>query len=239
MPTSNENPSPSTGPESPFTKILNDFMTRNRRRVTFSEHEVKGLFKEMGFAVPKGRFFARGEAILPPTDLTFPLVAKISSSKVSSKSDVGGVKTGIKDKDELSRAVQELMRVEGAEGVLVEEMAPQGVEVIVGGVIDNQFGPVVMFGLGGVFVELFRDVAFGLAPLTPGDALWLVQQTKGHRLLKGYRGKPPLDIAVLIHTIVAVSEIMATGMVKEIDLNPVALYPEGSLILDAKMAVIS
>ena len=236
---SNENPSPSTGPQNPFTKFLRDFMTKNRGRVTFLEHEVKGLCKEMGFAVPKGRFFARGEAILPLTDLTFPLAAKISSSKVSSKSDVGGVKTGIKDKDELSRAVQELMRIEGAEGVLVEEMAPQGVEVIVGGVIDNQFGPVVMFGLGGTFVELFKDVAFGLAPLTPGDALWLVQQTKGHSLLKGYRGKPPLDIAILIHTIVAVSEIMATGMVKEIDLNPVALYPEGSLILDAKMAAIS
>jgi len=118
-------------------------------------------------------------------------------------------------------------------------MAPQGVEVIVGGLMDNQFGPVVMFGLGGIFVEVFKDVAFGLAPLKPGDALWLIQQTKGHRLLQGYRGRPPLDIAALIHIIVAVSEIMATGMIKEIDLNPVTLYPQGSLILDAKMAAIS
>lgn len=235
----NENPFPSTGPKSPFTKFLKDFMTKNRGRVTFLEHEVKGLFKEMGFAVPKGRFFARGEIILPMTDLNFPLVAKISSTKVPSKSDVGGVKIGIKNGHELSRAIHELMLIEAAEGILVEEMAPHGVEVIVGGVIDDQFGPVVMFGLGGVFVELFRDVAFGLAPLTPGDALWLIQQTKGHRLLEGYRGKPPLDIAILIHTIVTVSEIMAAGMVKEIDLNPVALYPRGSLILDAKMAVIA
>ena len=236
---SNENHSPSAGPESPFLKFLKDFMTKNRGRVTFLEHEVKGLFEEMGFAVPKGRCFARGEVILPLTDLNFPLVAKVSSSKIPSKSDVGGVKTGIKDNDELSRAVQELTLIEGAEGILVEEMAPQGVEVIVGGVMDNQFGPVVMFGLGGIFVELFKDVAFGLAPLTHRDALWLVQQTKGHRLLKEYRGRPPLDIATLIQTIVAVSEIMATGMIKEIDLNPVALYPGGSLILDAKMAAVS
>ena len=236
---SNENPFPSTGPESPFPKFLKDFMTGNRGRVTFLEHEVKGLFKEIGFAVPRGRFFAKGEVILPLTDLTFPFVAKVSSSKIPSKSDVGGVKIGIKDKDELSRAVQELTLIEGAEGVLVEEMAPKGVEVIVGGVMDNQFGPVVMFGLGGIFVEVFKDVAFGLAPLKPGDALWLIQQTKGHRLLQGYRGRPPLDIAALIHIIVAVSEIMATGMIKEIDLNPVTLYPQGSLILDAKMAAIS
>jgi len=238
MPMSNENPPPSTGPESPFPKLLKDFMTKNRGQVTFLEHEVKGLFKEMGFAVPKGRFLAKGKVILPLTDLTFPLVAKFSSSKVSSKSNVGGVKMGIKDGDELGRAIHELMLIEAAEGVLVEEMAPQGVEVIVGGVIDNQFGPVVMFGLGGVFVELFRDVAFGLAPLTPGDALWLIQQTKGYSLLEGYRGNPPLDITALIHIIVAVSKIMATGVIKEIDLNPVALYPKGSMILDGKMAAM-
>jgi acetyl-CoA synthetase (ADP-forming) len=214
-------------------------MTRNSGRVTFLEHEVKEWFREMGFAVPKGRFIAKGEVILPLTDLNFPLVAKVSSSKVSSKSDVGGVKIGIKDKDELSLAVRELMLIGAAEGVLVEEMAPQGLELIVGWVMDSQFGPVVMFGLGGVFVELFKDVAFGLAPLTPRDALWLIQQTKGHRLLEEYRGRPPLDIAALIHTIVAVSEIMATGMIKEINLNPVALYPQGSLILDAKMVAIS
>lgn len=213
-------------------------MTKNRGRTTFFEHELKGLFKEMGFAVPKGRFFARGEAVLSLTDLSFPLVAKLTSLKVTSKSQEGGVKTGIKDGDELGRAVHELMLIDTAEGVLVEEMAPQGVEVIVGGVIDNQFGPVVMFGLGGVLVELFRDVAFGLAPLTPIEALWLIRQTRGHRLLEGYRGNPPLDTISLVHMIVAVSEIMATGLVREIDLNPVALYPKGSLILDAKMATI-
>ncbi|HXX79928.1 MAG TPA: acetate--CoA ligase family protein [Thermodesulfovibrionales bacterium] len=235
----NQNPSPSIGSEKPLLKVLNNFMNKNRGKGTFLEREAKGLFKEMGLAVPKGSFIARGEVIQPLTDLAFPLVAKVSSSKITSKSDVGGVKVGIKDKVELSRAIHELMLIENAEGVLVEEMAPQGVEVIVGGVIDNQFGPVVMFGLGGVFVELFRDVAFGLAPLLPGDALWLIQQTKGHRLLDGYRGKPPLDITALIRIISVVSEIMATRVVKEIDLNPVALYPKGSLILDAKMAAIT
>jgi len=233
-----QNPSPSIDSESPFLKFLDNFVSRNKGRATLLEHEAKGVFKEMGLAVPRGRFIARGEVILPLTDLSFPLVAKVSSSKVTSKSDVGGVKTGIKDRDELARAIHELMLIEAAEGVLVEEMAPQGVEVIVGGVIDNQFGPVVMFGLGGVFVELFRDVAFGLAPLTSGDAFWLIQQTKGHRLLEGYRGKPPVDTGSLLHIIISVSEIMATGLVKEIDLNPVALYPKGSLILDAKMAAV-
>jgi len=234
-----QDPCHSIGPESHLLESLSSLVGRNRGRTHFLEHEAKGLFRDMGFNVPKGRFIARGEAILPLMDIKFPLVAKVSSSKVTSKSDVGGVKIGIRDKDELSRAIHELMLIEDAEGVLVEAMAPQGVEAIVGGVIDSQFGPVVMFGLGGVFVELFKDVAFGLAPLTPEDAFWLTRQTKGHRLLEGYRGRPPLDTTSLMHIIVAVSEIMATGLIKEIDLNPVALYPSGSLILDAKMAAIS
>lgn len=221
------------------SKSIKDFLGKNRGRAVFLEHEVKGLLKEMGFSVPNGRFFGRGEATTPLPDLAFPLVAKVASSKITSKSNVGGVRIGIANEDQLNRAVQELSRIEHAEGILVEEMAPEGVEVIVGGVIDNQFGPIVMFGLGGVFVELFKDVAFGLAPLKAGDVLWLIQQIKGYRLLEGYRGKPPVDRDALIKIIVTVSEIMATGLVREIDLNPVTLYPEGFMILDAKMVVIS
>ena len=118
-------------------------------------------------------------------------------------------------------------------------MAPEGLEVIVGGIIDKQFGPVVMFGLGGVFVELYKDVAFALAPMKEKDALWLIQQIKGYKLIEGYRGKPAVDKDALIKAILAVSEIMAAGNVEEIDLNPIALYPQGAIILDAKMSVSS
>ncbi len=224
--------------DSVFPELLRRFNERNKERTTLLEHEAKGLLKEMGFSVPVGRFLKAGEAVPHHLDLKYPLVAKISSSKITSKSNVGGVRTGLADEAELKKAVQELSRIEGAEGILVEEMAREGVEVIVGGVIDSQFGPVVMFGMGGILVELFKDVAFGLAPLKTEDALRLIRQVKGYRLLEGYRGRPPVDRDALVRIIVSVSKMMATGLVSEVDLNPVALYPVGSMVLDAKMQLV-
>ncbi len=222
--------------------MLKEFIEKNRGRKVFLEHEVKGLFKTMGFSVPDGIFIPKDTHLsafsLQLSALSYPLAAKVSSTKITSKSDVKGIRRGIKNEDELNNAVSELMQIEHAEGVLVEEMAPLGLEVIIGGIIDGQFGPIVMFGLGGVFVELFKDVAFGLAPLSKDDALWLIRQIKGYRLLEGYRGNPPVDFDVLINIIVSVSEMIATNLIKEIDLNPVALYPKGAMILDIKMLMI-
>ena len=219
-------------------EILRAFRERNRGRTVFLEHEVKGVLGEIGLSVPKGQFFRVGDGVPRKPDLTFPLVVKVSSAKFSSKTDVGGVKTGISNEEDLRKAFEELSRIKEAEGVLAEEMAPPGLEVIIGGIMDAQFGAVVMFGLGGVFVELFNDVTFGLAPLTKEDALWLMTQVKGSRLLDGYRGNPPVDKQELAAMMVSVSEMMATGIVKEIDLNPVVLYPGKALILDAKMQML-
>jgi len=215
--------------------MLEELIRKAEGRSTLLEHEVKGLLKEMGFSVPKGIFIRSGETILEIPGLTFPLVAKVSSEKISSKSDLHGVRTGLKDFGELKIAVEELLRIENAVGVLIEEMAPTGVEVIIGGVIDGQFGPVMMFGLGGVFVELYRDVSFGLAPLSKDDAYWMIKEIKGHRLLEGYRGSAPVDKEALIEILINTSEIMATGLVEELDLNPVTLYAQGAMVLDAKM----
>jgi acetyl-CoA synthetase (ADP-forming) len=219
--------------------LVKDFLLKNKGKGALLEHEVKGFLKTLGLSVPDGVFIPKG-ARLPEVGprLSYPLAAKVSSSSIASKSDVKGIRLGIKNEDELKTAVPELMSIERAEGVLVEEMAPQGLEVIIGGIIDGQFGPIVMFGLGGVFVELFRDVSFGLAPLKSDEALRLVKQVKGYRLLKGYRGNPPIDMDALMNIIVSVSEIMATGMVKEMDLNPVSLYDKGAMILDAKMQML-
>ncbi len=217
---------------------LKEFIEKYKGKTVFSEHEVKGLLKEMGVPVPKGIFVSKEMADHIPAvvDIPYPLVAKISSSKIVSKSEVNGVRI-VKNEDELKKAVSKLLRIEDAEGILIEEMAPPGLEVVVGGVIDEQFGPLVMFGLGGIFVELFKDLAFALAPTTHEDALRLIRQIKGYRLLEGYRGKPPVDINTLLKMIVTLSEIIATGLIKEIDLNPVSLYPGGALVLDAKISV--
>jgi acyl-CoA synthetase (NDP forming) len=218
---------------------IKDLIEKHKGKTAPLEHEVKRLLKESGFSVPKGIFVDREmvERVPEIIDISYPLVAKVSSSKIVSKSEVNGVRTGLKNEDELKNAVTELMQIKDAEGVLIEEMAPPGLEVIVGGVVDKQFGPVVMFGLGGIFVELFKDVAFALAPVKKEDAQWLIKQVKGYKLLEGYRGKPPVDISILLDMIVTVSEFIATGMIKEIDLNPVSLYPEGAMVLDAKVLV--
>ncbi len=202
---------------------------------SFLEHEVKELLRGAGFPVPAGRFIPTGVPLPSPLGLRFPLVAKVASRRVVSKSDVGGVRFGIAAAAELERVRTELSRIDGAEGVLVEETAPPGVEVIVGGTLDPQFGPVVMFGLGGLFVELFRDVAFALAPITGEEALRLADRTRGSRLLHGFRGRPPVDREALAGVIVTVADLIASGLVAEVDLNPVALYPDGALVLDGKI----
>jgi len=212
-----------------------EFTEKIEKKTSLPEHEVKELLKEMGLPVPEGVFVPKGGDTPSLGKIVFPVVAKVSSEKIASKSDVGGVRVGIETQEELAKAMDELLRISDADGVLVEEMAPPGVEVIVGGTVDKQFGPVVMFGLGGIFVELFRDIAFGLAPMNEEAALGLVKQIKGYTLLVGYRNRPPVDIGKLITIIVRISELMATGSVEEIDLNPVALYPTGAMILDAKM----
>jgi len=215
---------------------IEEFLQSQADRKVFYEHEVKGILRELGMAVPKGIFIRSGKSIPADSGLSFPLVAKVVSSRITAKSDIGGVRLGIGNGDELRSAVAELSRLEDSEGVLVEEMAPPGFEVIVGGTVDATFGPIIMFGLGGLFVELFRDVAFALAPVDRGQAMWLMGETKGEKILKGYRGKPPLDENAVAGIIVTVSEVIATGLVRAIDLNPVALYPSGAMVLDAKMS---
>ena len=222
----------------PVEETLKRFLSLRSGQETFLEHEVKGLLRELGLPVPHGRFVPTGAPLPEKLDFPWPVVAKVASGRIAAKSDVGGVRTGIRSRGELKRAVAQLGGISGAEGVLLEEEAPPGLEVIVGGTVDPQFGPVVMFGLGGFFVELFRDVAFALAPTTRKEALRLVERTNGSRLLSGFRGRPPVDRQALAGVIVTVSELIASELVAEVDLNPVVLYPSGVLVLDAKLVVV-
>ena len=218
---------------------LKSFLQVHPGRTVFLEHEVKGLLAGADLPVPRGFYLTRDDAhrmlISTSHGLAYPLVAKVVSPVITSKSDVGGVVVGIREAGALGKAVERLAGIEGAEGVLVEEMASRGVEVIVGGVRDPQFGPVVMFGLGGVFVELYKDVVFGLAPLTTDEASRLIRRIRGFRLLQGFRGSGAVDLEALSGILVNASEMMATGLIEEIDLNPVALYPDRAVILDAKL----
>ncbi|MBI4824127.1 MAG: acetate--CoA ligase family protein [Nitrospirae bacterium] len=210
---------------------VREFLERHEGSVLL-EHELKGLLKDIGLPVPKGIFIGKNGHI-PKLSLSYPLVAKVTSSSIISKTEVKGIRLDIKDKEGLNQAVRELLEIKDAEGVLVEEMAKEGLEVIVGGTLDEQFGPVVMFGLGGVFVETFRDISFALSPLNRQDAYELIRQTKGCKLLEGRRGIS-YDIDALIKIIIAVGKIISSGFIEEIDLNPIRIYKEGAIILDAK-----
>lgn len=173
----------------------------------------------------------------------FPAALKISSPDILHKSDVGGVALNLdsviaveKAYDEMLAAVERSNPQAQMDGVLVTKMAPPGLEVIVGMNRDPQFGPVILFGLGGIMVEIFRDVSFRLLPFTKDDALSMIREIKGYGLIAGYRGRPAVDQEALAECLMAVAHLAESAReIVEIDLNPVFAYPDGILVADARI----
>jgi succinyl-CoA synthetase beta subunit len=173
------------------------------------------------------------------------VVLKVASGDVLHKSDAGAIKVGIRDKEELKAALQELRgnvrrQVPDAriDGFLVEKMAPTGQEVIIGMKRDPSFGPLMMFGLGGIFVELFRDVSFRVAPLNRHDVLHMVKETKSYTLLNGFRGEQKYDLGAILDNLVRLGRLAADHkIIQEIEINPLLVLPEGqgALALDCRM----
>jgi len=173
----------------------------------------------------------------------FPVALKISSPDIVHKSDAGGVQLNLDTPEAVEKAYDQLLsRVRSAfpeahiDGVLVNKMAPPGQEVIIGMNRDPQFGPIILFGLGGVLVEIFRDVALRHPPLTREDALAMIREIKGYRVLAGYRGQPPVDMNALAACLLAVAQLAEENpKIQEIDLNPVFAYPRTVLVADARI----
>ncbi len=208
------------------------------------EHESKELVSHYGIPVTKVKLArSEDEAVAAAQEIGYPVVLKIVSPQVLHKSDVGGVMVNLKDDREVRFAYKTIIdnvrkKVPDAEivGVLVQEFAPQGLELIIGLTRDPQFGPTVMFGLGGIFVEVFEDVSFRVAPLTYEDAEDMIKDIKGYKLLTGYRGSEPVDIDSLKEALVKVGEIgLELDEVVEMDLNPVMAYPNGVMVVDARV----
>jgi acyl-CoA synthetase (NDP forming) len=159
------------------------------------------------------------------------------------KSDSGGVKLGLANATQVGKAYDEIMSsVKKAypeaqiDGVSVQTMAPPGVEVIVGMSKDAQFGPVLMFGLGGILVEVLKDVSFRIVPVTERDAGEMVKEIKGYPLLQGYRGQKPANIPALEQLIVKVSQFVEKNpQIRELDLNPIFAYPDKAVAVDARI----
>ena len=225
-------------------QVVEQARTEGRRKLL--EHEALKLCELYGLPVP-GYGLARSEeeAVELAERVGYPVVLKVVSPDISHKSDVGGVILGVRSAEEVRSSYRRILenvkaRAPGSRvyGVLVQRMAKPDLEVIVGGIRDPVFGPVVMFGLGGVFVEVLKDVSFRVAPLSDADVDDMVREVRGYRVLEGFRGSPPRDLDALKKVILGVSRMMVeVGEIAELDLNPVILYPrgEGALIVDARV----
>ncbi|MGH7773002.1 MAG: acetate--CoA ligase family protein [Candidatus Binatia bacterium] len=208
-----------------------------------SEREAYSVMSECGLPLSKVRVAANAsEAVRAANEIGYPVAVKLTASGVTHKSELGGVKLNLSAPQEVERACKEIeanlqARNPGAsvEGFLVQEMVRGGVETIIGTDNDPQFGPVVMFGLGGIAVELYQDVTFRMAPVHVEEAARMIRSIKGYPLLAGFRGAPPVDEQSLCRAIVSVSELAAAGrdLIQSIDINPFICLPRGGKAVDA------
>lgn len=217
---------------------------RKEKRTLLSEIESKELLKAAKIPVVETKLAtSKTEAMELAKKMGFPVVMKIVSPNVAHKSDAGGVKLGIQNATQAGRAYSEILvsvkkHYPKAKivGITVQKMAKQGIEVIIGMTKDAQFGPVIMFGLGGILVEVLKDVSFRIVPMTKRDAAEMITEIKGFPILKGYRGQDPADIPYLEELIVKVSDFVDKNPeIKELDLNPVFAYKSGALAVDARI----
>jgi len=211
-------------------QILEQAKQENRTQLT--EIESKEFLQEVGIPVIETKLArTKKEAISLSKRIGFPVALKIASPDITHKSDSGGVKLGLTNVTQAGNAYSEIMlsirqkfpkaRVQG---VSIQKMARPGVEVIIGLSKDAQFGPVLMFGLGGILVEVLKDVSFRIVPLTRKDAEEMIREIKGYPLLQGYRGQEPADAEQY-------------PQIEELDLNPIFAYKDGAIAVDARIVL--
>jgi acetate---CoA ligase (ADP-forming) subunit beta len=219
---------------------------RTAGRKILTEVESKQLLEEAGISTARARLAtSRDAAVQAARDIGFPVVLKVVSPQISHKNDVGGVTLDLKSPEEVAAAFDEIVAAaRGAapdatvDGVSVQPMARPGIEVIVGVSTDPQFGPVIMFGLGGVLVEVLKDVSFRIIPIAQRDARQMIHEIKGFPLLEGYRGQDPADLAALESLLLRVSEFVEQQPeISELDLNPIFAYKDGALAVDARIVL--
>ncbi|SMC25536.1 acetyltransferase [Desulfacinum hydrothermale DSM 13146] len=229
-----------------FPQELSDLVENLRAsgQAHLLEHQAKRILEGAGIRTAP-TVLATGEdaAVFAAREIGYPVALKIASEDIVHKSDVGGVALHIPDEEALRRAYRRMMETVArqapharVEGVCVQPMVPAGTEVIVGGIRDPQAGPVVMFGLGGIWVEALKDVAFRLAPATEADAREMMEQIQGAAVLDGLRGSPPVNKDALARLIVTVSHLMDRFSIGELDCNPVICHDDTYTVVDARMS---
>lgn len=226
-------------------QILEDVRKDGRTKLT--EFEAKQVLADAGIAGTREELAAsEDEAVSSAQNIGYPVVLKISSPDILHKTEAGGVKVGLADDDAVRQAYQEIMNTISEkhpaakiDGVLVQEMVDGGIETILGVANRPPFGPVVAFGLGGVFVELMKDVTFRLAPIDENGAADMLNEIKGSKMLDGYRGQPSADKEALALTIARLSELAVKfhADIEELDVNPLVVKGDRILALDALISL--
>lgn len=213
-------------------------------RSILTEFESKKILKQAGIPVVETKLAkTQKEAVSLSQKMSFPVALKIVSPDVIHKSDSGGVKLSLNNVTEVKKAYDEILKKVKKQypdavihGVSVQKMIQPGTEVIVGTSKDPQFGPVIMFGLGGIFVELLKDVSFRVIPVEQRDAQEMIKEIKGYPLLQGYRGKEPANISVLVEIILKISKLIEENpQIKELELNPIFAYRNKAVAVDARI----
>jgi acyl-CoA synthetase (NDP forming) len=228
-----------------MSKSLDVFnQAKKEGRKYLLEPEAKALCHEYGIPVTKFKVATSvEEAVKFAEGIGYPVVLKIVSPEVIHKFDVGGVILDLKNASEVKDAYDKIIKSVRKHkpeakitGVLVQEMAPASTEVIVGAIKDPQFGPALMFGLGGIFVEVLKDVTFRIAPITEYDAKEMITEVKAYPILKGFRGQPPADIDAIAKILLSTSKlVMEHPEIKELDFNPIIVYEKGAKTVDARV----
>lgn len=225
-----------------ISKIIAQARKQNRKNLM--EHEAKEVCQEYDISVTKFKL-ARNleEAVKFAEEIGYPVVLKIVSPSVIHKSEVGGVLLDLNTSIGVEKGyrailanVKKLRPDSQVEGILVQEMAPSSVEVIVGAIKDDQFGQSIMFGIGGIFVEVLDDVVFRIAPVTKQEAESMITEIKAYKVLKGYRNQPPSDTKAIAEIISNTSKLVTDyEEIKELDLNPIMVYEKGAKTVDARI----
>jgi acyl-CoA synthetase (NDP forming) len=215
-------------------------------RTLLTEIEAKQVLEDAGVRVSPARLATTAADAAKMADaLGYPVVLKVVSPQITHKSDVGGVELDLASADDVRAAFDRIVASAKQhqpsatiDGVAVQRMEPAGIEVIVGMTKDPQFGPVLMFGLGGVLVEVLKDVAFRVVPINERDARQMIHEIKGYPLLEGYRGHDPADVAKLEQLLLKVSSFVEQHPeVAELDLNPVFAYKDDAMAVDARIVL--
>ena len=200
-----------------------------------AENEVKDLLRS--YHIPTTKYqLVQNEKDLDNLSVRFPVALKVCSPKILHKTDVGGVRLNIQDKDELHKAFKEFRRKFPTEPLLIDQMAEKGVEIIVGLVQDPTFGLSIMCGIGGIFTDLYKDVSFRVVPIDEYNAKQMIEELKGKKLLEGFRGMKA-NKELVVDLVMKISKLGEDLMdrIDQMDLNPVFIYEKGICVVDAKL----